>query len=56
MQVSYWLIPTIQSRAVDKDIELHVQSRLRSDSKLSKLPDLIKNEICNIVFQKSNGM
>ncbi|CAD6586845.1 MAG: hypothetical protein ASARMPREDX12_002532 [Alectoria sarmentosa] len=46
----------IQSRAVDKDIKLHVRNRLQSDSKLSKLPDPIKNEICNIVLQKSDGM
>jgi hypothetical protein len=46
----------IQNAVVDEDIEVYVQDRLLTDSKLKKWPGSVRDEITTVMMEKANGM
>lgn len=46
----------LESSLVSPDIRLHVEDRLKSDFRFSKWPPELRNEVSQILVQKSHGM
>lgn len=47
---------SIQSAVIDEDIRLYVRDRLAIDTKLSKWPPVVRDEIIMIIMKKAGGM